>query len=271
MSQYTFPALLVETDDAWNATSLMASVVTLKLDSDGPFSYSYGDSVTFAGGEVFRVSLEQGTIYDEISFVGYNESFTAYTPFISQFTNTNDEEYVVLEFVGRLNDGNFNALTILYAEGDHFNNMTTLDDWYLDANRKSQGEVTLSAFEPGALIDFSTFDTGNSALISPTSQLTVIAYLFGEPLLLENLTEVITVNSHTIEYNGTKFNYDDVDPFITTVVRDRQFTDEFAIEIADAYPSVAGITYEVAVGLVGAANLGEVMISVAGMDGNYVA
>lgn len=37
----------------------------------------------------------------------------------------------------------------------------------------------------------------------------------------------------------------------TTVVRNGEFTAEFAKEIADACPSVAGIKYSVAVGLVG--------------------
>jgi len=65
------------------------------------------------------------------------------------------------------------------------------------------------------------------------------------------------------------FNFDDVDFFVTTVVRDGEFTEEFAQEIEDAYPEVAGIKYSVAATLVGSA-LDEIIIQVAGADGNYV-
>ena len=56
----------------------------------------------------------------------------------------------------------------------------------------------------------------------------------------------------------------------TTVVRNGEFTAEFAQEIADAYPSVAGIKYSVAVGLLGVTALDNILISIAGADGSYV-
>ena len=96
-----------------------------------------------------------------------------------------------------------------------------------------------------------------------------------EPMLLKNLDEVVTttgttVTAHTVDYSGIKFNYDDVDALITTVIRDGNFTDEFREEITDQYPTLSNISYSDAVGFVGAVNIDGVLISVAGADGNYV-
>lgn len=103
-----------------------------------------------------------------------------------------------------------------------------------------------------------------------TNTLDVIVDLFGQVMYLKGLTETITSTSHTIQYSGTSFNYSEVDGFLTTVSRNGDFTDEFAKEIAEAFPSVAGITYSTAVALVGASAIEGVLISVAGADGNYV-
>ena len=100
--------------------------------------------------------------------------------------------------------------------------------------------------------------------------LTVIADVLGSVILLKNLNEVITENSHTIEHNGTTFNYSEVDVLITTVTRDDVFTEEFAAEIADAYPGSAGISYTTAVTLIGQPNIDATLLAVAGADGNYV-
>ena len=70
--------------------------------------------------------------------------------------------------------------------------------------------------------------------------------------MLKGLIEVDNGTVHTLSYNGTAFNYAEIDPLITTVVRSGEFTAEFAQEIADAYPSAAGITYNTVVSLVGA-------------------
>ena len=94
--------------------------------------------------------------------------------------------------------------------------------------------------------------------------------LFGQVLYLNGLVETITSTNHTIKYGDNTFVYDEVDTFLMTVVRDGEFTEEFAQEIADAYPLVAGISYATAVALVGEADIEGVLIAVAGADGNYV-
>ena len=78
------------------------------------------------------------------------------------------------------------------------------------------------------------------------------------------------MTAHILNYNGTKFNYKDVDALLTTVIRDGNFTDEFRKEITDQYPTLGNISYTEAVALVGAANIDAVLISVAGADGSYV-
>ena len=103
-----------------------------------------------------------------------------------------------------------------------------------------------------------------------SSSLDVIVSLFGNVFYLKGLIEIKADNLHTVEYNGQIFNFADVDLFVTTVVRDGEFTDEFAKEVADAYPEVTGISYTTAVTLVGASAIEGVLITVAGADGNYV-
>ena len=106
-----------------------------------------------------------------------------------------------------------------------------------------------------------------------TYTLDVIVELFGQVTYLKELTETITVSedgeviSHTVDYNGTTFNWSEIDAFVLTVTRDGNFTDEFAQEIADAYPTVAGITYSTAVLLVGT-EIDDIILGIAGADGN---
>lgn len=100
--------------------------------------------------------------------------------------------------------------------------------------------------------------------------LTAIANVFGSIMFLDGLTETVTASSHTIEYNGTTFDYAEVDGIITTVVRDGEFTSEFAAEIAESFPDSAGISYSTAVALIGQANMESTLLAVAGADGNYV-
>ena len=103
-----------------------------------------------------------------------------------------------------------------------------------------------------------------------SSTLDLIVDILGQVRYLKGLTETVTSSSHTIEHQGVIFDYKEVDAFITVVTRNGEFTEEFSTEIADAYPSVAGIKYETAVLLVGQSEIESVLIAVAGADGNYV-
>lgn len=98
----------------------------------------------------------------------------------------------------------------------------------------------------------------------------VIVSLFGHGFMLKGLTEVNDGSSHTLIYDGAVINYTDVDPIIMTVVRNGEFTEEFAQEIADSFPENTGVKYQTVVSLVGAAAIDEILLYVAGVDGNYV-
>lgn len=94
-------------------------------------------------------------------------------------------------------------------------------------------------------------------------------------VFLENLKETLTYQngtlvSHTVEYAGTTYNYSDLDRIMTTVVRDGEFTQEFAQEIADFDAGAAGIPYQTAVQLIGQAHINDTLLYVAGADGSYI-
>jgi hypothetical protein len=61
-----------------------------------------------------------------------------------------------------------------------------------------------------------------------------------------------------------------IDSLITTVTRDGEFTSEFNKEINDYLGTDLNITYSAAVKLVGISSIDNVILSVAGADGNFV-
>lgn len=113
---------------------------------------------------------------------------------------------------------------------------------------------------------------------SKTSLLDLVAdrgAVAAEAVLLKGLVETTVyengkIVSHTVKYGETVYDYASIDSLVSTVVRDGEFTDEFAKEIADFVPSVAGITYQDAVKLVGVREIDNVILSLAGADGFYV-
>jgi hypothetical protein len=111
---------------------------------------------------------------------------------------------------------------------------------------------------------------GDESPAAGTYSLDVIVSILGQVFLLKGLTETVSASNHTIEYAGSVFNYSEYDPFFATVIRDGEFTKEFSEEIAESFPDFAGITYASAVGFVGASAIDDVLIAVAGADGNYV-
>ncbi len=172
-------------------------------------------------------------------------------------------EITSLIFSGE-NDYGFKDL----AEGlaDLFNNSINV--------RSSMAGHHLPFESDPAFQELLNFITENSSLVSAVTEgqysLTAIANVFGSIMFLDGLTETVTSTSHTIEYNGTTFDYAEVDGIITTVVRDGEFTSEFAAEIAESFPDSAGISYSTAVALIGQANIESTLLMVAGADGNYV-
>lgn len=125
----------------------------------------------------------------------------------------------------------------------------------------------------GATTGGATGSTNGSTTTPSTAQttsLTLIVDLLGQIFLLKDLTETRTAESHVVTYQGTNFNFSEIDPVVTTVLRNGEFTEEFAQEIADAYPTAAGISYAAVVGIVGSDSIDAVLLAVAGADGSYV-
>jgi hypothetical protein len=119
--------------------------------------------------------------------------------------------------------------------------------------------------------DLNSSDDGSAAQPEDGSySLTVIVDVLGQRLILKDLVEQVTGSSHTIEVDGQIYQYAAVDPFITTVARDGEFTQEFLLEIAESFPHANGITYGLALSLIGVANWDATLLAVAGADGNYI-
>ena len=114
--------------------------------------------------------------------------------------------------------------------------------------------------------------------VTTTNTLSVVVdqgVLASGAVLVKNLKEITNtlddrVQSHTVEYAGVVFGFSEIDPLITTVTRDGEFTPEFRAEIAQAYPGVENILYADAVALAGLANIDLILLGVAGFDGDFV-
>jgi Ca2+-binding RTX toxin-like protein len=167
LTTYTFNAILTERDENWTAVGLERVDLALGLYHDSPFSYSFGDKITFFGGEVVRMIVDQGTLYDTINFGGYNNSFEAYDPVISEYSNVSDERYILIEQPFKLNNTNHTLTFEIYSEGDHFDQIQTLEDWFDNSQRKSQGLPEIGAYKPGVEIDYN--DVVASSLATKSS------------------------------------------------------------------------------------------------------
>jgi hypothetical protein len=96
-----------------------------------------------------------------------------------------------------------------------------------------------------------------------------------DAVLLKDLIEVMTYKSggllsQTIGYSGISYQYSNIDPLITVVTRNSDFTAEFTKEINDYLKRDANISYTEAVNLVGVQNIDSTLIKIAGADGNFV-
>ena len=148
----------------------------------------------------------------------------------------------------------------------------------ITADNLTEGDEILTVTVQGKSASTIIKDTSQSTPTTAKGSLTILVdkgVLGPSPFILKALPEEITSNgntvtSHLIIYNGVKFNYADVDALITTVVRNGNFTDEFRNEILDLAPNLKDVKYEDLVKLVGVGNIDNVILNVAGADGNFV-
>lgn len=145
----------------------------------------------------------------------------------------------------------------------------------------SEGTETLILQAGGSSINVTINDTSKSPIPIVIEEVHALAVIVDKGVIdstavyLKNLVEKVTYTNgvetgRTVEYNGITFDYAQVDPLITTVLRDSEFTPEFTKEINDYVKSDLNIKYQVAVALIGTANIDGVILSVAGADGNYI-
>ena len=148
------------------------------------------------------------------------------------------------------------------------------------ADATTEGVEIITLTVQGKSASMNILDTSATPIITTElHNLTVLVnkgVLAVEPLILKNLTEKMTltngiVTNHVVTYNGTNFEYAQIDAMITTVVRDDNFTTEFLKEIFEVAPSAANLSYKDAVALVGINNIDSAILNIAGADGNYVA
>ena len=128
--------------------------------------------------------------------------------------------------------GGLSGTAVVNASGLATISVTLLND------NLTEGAETLTVTAGDASASTTVNDT--SKIVVAGNTLDVIVDLFGTVSMLKGLTEINNGTVHTLSYNGHVFNYAEVDPLLTTVVRNGEFTAEFAQEIADAYPTAAG-------------------------------
>lgn len=73
-----------------------------------------------------------------------------------------------------------------------------------------------------------------------------------------------------MQYGSTILNYTHIDSLLMVIASVGNFSAEYRKEIANLLTSAANLSYLDAVKLVGVANIDNVLIHVAGVDGNFV-
>jgi hypothetical protein len=140
---------------------------------------------------------------------------------------------------------------------------------YIDGRGTSESVPSIKTEAVKPLTQQTTVESHNLSVIVEKG------ILGADAVLLKGLTESMTltdgvITQHSVQYAGSSFDYNQIDALIMTVTRDDEFTAEFTKEINDYLKTEANIAYKVAVGLVGAANIDGIIMTVAGADGSYV-
>jgi hypothetical protein len=128
---------------------------------------------------------------------------------------------------------------------------------------------------------FQDNDQGAHGYLSDTIERNIISLIVEEGIVSESaltvsdLNEVIVRNgqdvlSHTIEYGGQAYKYQDVDKLTMVYLRNDEFSTEFQKEIADSFPDYSTVSYSDVVLLVGISGMSDVILQVAGADGTFV-
>ena len=128
---------------------------------------------------------------------------------------------------------------------------------------------------------FQDNDQGAHGYLSDTIERNIISLIVEEGIVSESaltvsdLNEVIVRNgqdvlSHTIEYGGQAYKYQDVDKLTMVYLRNDEFSTEFQKEIADSFPDYSTVSYSDVVSLVGISGMSDAILQIAGADGTFV-
>ena len=174
-----------------------------------------------------------------------------------------------------ISDGKLNGTTTIFQNG--LNGIATVVI-NIGADKQTEGNETLILNVGSATASALINDTSPALVTIETYTLSVIVdkgVISSNAVLLKGLNEKMTftngiISAHTVEYAGTTYDYNQVDRLLITVIRDGEFTAEFKKELTEAAPTTANLTYKDAVTLVGVSNIDATMISVAGLDGNFI-
>ncbi len=148
----------------------------------------------------------------------------------------------------------------------------------IKADNLTEGTETLTLTVSGTTASTKINDTSLSQTTTEIHTLSVIVdkgILGANAVILNGLVERMTltngvVSNHTVQYGNTTFDYSQIDSLITTVISDGNYTTEFRKEISDLLPAASNFSYQDTVKLVGTANIDNVILYVAGADGNFV-
>lgn len=120
------------------------------------------------------------------------------------------------------------------------------------------------------IVDATDQETETASVTQTVDLLVDAGVLADGPVYLKGLKETQSDTGQTVEYAGETFEYSDIAPLITVVLRDGEFTENFSAEIADVYPEYADITYGEAIALVGMPQITNTLVTIAGADGAFV-
>jgi|LauGreDrversion4_1035100.scaffolds.fasta_scaffold03852_1 serralysin len=171
-----------------------------------------------------------------------------------------------------LTSGLFTSSVIVGSDGKSVINIG------IKADSLTEGSETLTVTLSGSSASTVIKDTSLSQTTTEIHTLSVIVdkgILAADAVILKGLVEKMTltngvVSNHTVQYGNTTFDYSQIDSLITTVTSDGNFTTEFRKEISDLLPAASTFSYQDTVKLVGTANIDNVILYVAGADGNFV-
>lgn len=252
-------ATFMTLDSAWDFSRISVSNTEQKIE--GVWSLpSLGDLKS--GYTTYLVFLEDGTFLsatpiDQINFSNYKGLEIGNYAVYDSGTRLS-LSYIYDGATAALGNSGFSAAGLEFdlrslAAGVQLTSLVDGSEYLL-----SNVLVEESSAEPSA-----SLSKGNYAL-------TIVVELFDQVFLLKDLEEIVSDEGHTLNYEGVVYSYDEVEPYMMTISRDQEFTVEFALEIAESFPSSAGVSYAVALGIIGAFDWGQALLNVAGADGNYI-